>query len=158
MKIKLNLSKKEFELFLNTIEFHEPSIKRVLNWVNDEMKRVENGWYNKEESIRQLNHCQTYLDEVKNCNNLFKKLKSNNGKDEVDISDSEYNELLKFIVEQIYHAKNRIEDFSKDRFGWGNDNCHTLINQENSYIKVLNKVFNKYRGENTYNSILDKLQ
>ena len=157
MKIKLNLSEKEFDLFLNTIEFHKDTLQRVLNWVNDEMKHVEDNWYNKEESIRQLDHCQTYLDEVKNCNSLFKKLKSNNGKDEIEISDFEYNELLKFIVEQIYHAKNRIEDFSKDRFGWGNDNCHTLINQENSYIKVLNKVFNKYCGENTYESILNKL-
>lgn len=157
MKIKLNLSKKEFELFLNTVEFHEDSLKRVLNWVDNEIKHIKDGWYRDEEKDEKLDHCETNLKSVKNCNELFKKIKVNNGKDEFEINDFEYNELLNFIVEQIYHAKNRIEDFKEDRFGWGKNNCHTLINQENSYIKVLNKVFNKYCGNNTYESILNKL-
>ena len=157
MKIILDLSEKEFDLFLNTIEFHKDTLQRVLNWVNNEMKHVEDKWYDKSQEIDILEMCQTYLDEIKNCNNFFNKVKVNNGIDEFDITNEEYGEMLKFMVEQIYHARNRIGDFKEDRFGWGNDNCQTLINQENSYIRVLNKVFNKYCGENTYESILNKL-
>ena len=157
MKIILDLSEKEFDLFLNTIEFHKDTLQDVLNWVNDEMKHVEDKWYDKSQEIDILEMCQTHLDEIKNCNNFFNKVKLNNGIDEFDITNEEYEEMLKFMVEQIYHAKNRIGDFKEDRFGWGNDNCHKLINQENSYIRVLNKVFNKYCGENTYESILNKL-
>lgn len=161
MKIQLNLSDKEFELFLNTIKFHEDRLKQILTWINNESKYIEEGWYDKwydkSMKIKTIDRCQELLNEVKNCNNFFNKVRSNNNIDEFDITDEEYNEMLKFVVEQIYHAKNRTNDFKIDRFGWGIDACNKLIEQETEYINVLNKVFNKYCGDNTYESILDKL-
>ena len=157
MKIKLGLSTHEFDLFLNTIQFHKDTLQRVLNWVNDEMKHVEDNWYDKSQEIDILEMCQKSLDEIKNCNNFFNKVKGNNGIDEFDITDEEYNEMLKFIVEQIYHAKNRINDFKEDRFGWGTSSCNKLIDNEAGYITVLNKVFDKYKGNNTYELILEQL-
>lgn len=157
MKIKLGLSTHEFDLFLNTIQFHKDTLQRVLNWVNDEMKHVEDNWYDKSQEIDILEMCQKSLDEIKNCNNFFNKVKGNNGIDEFDITNEEYDEMLKFIVEQIYHAKNRINDFKEDRFGWGISACNGLIDNETSYINVLNKVFDKYKGNNTYELILEQL-
>lgn len=157
MKIKLGLSTYEFDLFLNTIQFHKDTLQRVLNWVNDEMKHVEDNWYDKSQEIDILEMCQKSLDEIKNCNNFFNKVKGNNGIDEFDITNEEYDEMLKFIVEQIYHAKNRINDFKEDRFGWGTSACNGLIDNETSYINVLNKVFDKYKGNNTYELILKQL-
>lgn len=158
MKIQLDLSKNDYKLFLDTIKFHEDNLRHRINWVNDEIEYIKKERYNKEEEKRQIKYCEIVLEEIKNCNNLFKKIKKlKNGKESFEITKDEYNELLKFIVEQIYHAKSRKQDFSEDRFGWGGDNCNILINQEDLYINVLMNIFNRYRGKHTYESILNEI-
>lgn len=158
MKIQLDLSKNDYKLFLDTIKFHKDNLRHRINWVNDEIEYIKEERYNKEEEKRQIKYCEIVLEEIKNCNNLFKKIENlKNGKESFEITKNEYNELLKFIVEQTYHAKSRKQDFSEDRFGWGGDNCNILINQEDLYINVLMNIFNRYRGKHTYESILHKI-
>ena len=157
MKIQLDLPSKDYKLLLDTIKFHEDNLRSKINWVNNEIEYIKNDNYNKEEEKRQIKYCEDLLNEIKDCNNLFKKIKSSNNINSFEITKNEYNELLYYLVEQIYHAKSRIEDFTKDRFGWGEDNCSTLINQESLYINVLMNIFNKYHGKHTYESILNKI-
>lgn len=157
MKIQLDLSSEDYKLLLDTIKFHEDNLKHKLNWINDEIKYIKNDNYDKEKEKRQIKYCEDLLKEIKDCNNLFKKIKASNNINSFEITKNEYNELLYYLVEQIYHAKSRTEDFEEDRFGWGEDNCKILINQESLYINVLTNIFNKYRGKHTYESILNKI-
>ncbi len=157
MKIQLDLSNNDYELLLNTIKFHEDNLRHKINWINDEIEYIKNDNYDKEKEKRQIKYCQDLLENITDCNNLFKKIKASKNINSFEITKNEYNELLYYLVEQIYHAKSRIQDFSEDRFGWGTDNCNKLINQENTYINVLMEVFNKYRGKHTYESISNKI-
>ena len=157
MKIQLDLSSENYKLLLDTIKFHEDNLRHKINWINDEIEYIKNDNYDKEKEKRQIKYCQELLGEISDCNNLFKKIKASNNIHSFEITKNEYNELLKFIVEQIYHAKSRTEDFIEDRFGWSEDNCKTLINQESLYINMLMGIFNRYRGKHTYESILHKI-
>ena len=150
MKIYLNLSNEDYKLLLDTIKFHEDNLHHKINWINDEIEYIKEDRYNKKEEKRQIKYCEIVLEEIKNCNNLFKKIKDSKNIDSFEITKNEYEELLRFIVEQTYHAKSRKQDFSEDRFGWGGDNCNILINQEDLYINVLMNIFNRYRGKHTY--------
>lgn len=158
MKIDLSiLTSEEFEYFANTTLFHDDVLRRKLKWLSHEEKLIEENYYDKETEKRQLNYCEQLLKEITNCNNLFKKIRISKGINPFEITKEEYNELLKFLVEQIYHAQNRKKDFGGDRFHWGDKNCSILIKQELGYIHSLEKVFNKYKGKHTYQSILDTL-
>ena len=158
MKIDLIiLSTEEFEYLSKTINFHDDVLRRKLKWINHEAELIESNYYNKETEKRQLDYCDKYLKEITNCNNLFKKIRNSKGIDPFEITKEEYNELLKFLVEQIYHAQNRKNDFAADRFHWGEENCNMLIEQELGYIHSLEKIFNKYKGIHTYKSILNTL-
>ena len=157
MKIQLDLSNENYKLLLDTIKFHEDNLRHRINWINDEIEYIKNDNYDKEKEKRQIKYCQELLGEISDCNNLFKKIKASNNIHSFEITKNEYNELLYYLVEQIYHANARIEDFSGDRFGWGKDNCSMLITQEKSYINVLMNVFDKYRGKHTYESILNEI-
>ena len=157
MKIQLDLSDADYKLLLDTIKFHEDNLKHKLNWINNEIEYINNDNYDKEKEKRQIKYCEDLLENIKDCNNLFKKIKASNNINSFEITKNEYNELLYYLVEQIYHANARIEDFSGDRFGWGKDNCSMLITQEKSYINILMNVFDKYRGKHTYESILNKI-
>lgn len=157
MKIQLDLSSENYKLLLDTIKFHEDNLRHKINWINNEIEYIKNDNYDKEKEKRQIKYCQELLVEISDCNNLFKKIKASNNVHSFEITKNEYNELLKFIVEQTYHAKARIKDFTEDRFGWGEDNCKTLINQESLYINMLMDIFNRYRGKHTYESILHKI-
>ena len=157
MKIYLNLSNEDYKLLLDTIKFHEDNLRHKINWINNEIEYIKGDGYNKKEEKRQIKYCQELLDNIKDCNNLFKKIKDSNNIGSFEITKNEYEELLRFIVEQTYHAKSRKQDFYEDRFGWGVDNCNILINQEDLYINVLMNIFNRYRGKHTYESILNEI-
>ena len=157
MKIQLDLSDIDYKLLLDTIKFHEDNLRHKINWINDEIEYIKNDNYDKEKEKRQIKYCQELLGKISDCNNLFKKIKASNNIHSFEITKNEYNELLYYLVEQIYHANARIEDFSGDIFGWGKDNCSMLITHEKSYINVLINVFDKYRGKHTYESILNEI-
>ena len=148
------LNEEEYDYLVDTTKYHEDALQRKLGWVKEELGMIEDDYYDEETRKRQLGHCEKCLGEIKNCNNLFTKIKTSK---KFEIGEDEYTEFLNFMVEQLYHAKNRTEDFSKDEFGWGADNCNTLIKQEQKYIEVLEKVFNMYRGKYTYELVLERI-
>ena len=102
MKIDLSiLTSEEFEYLASTTLFHDDVLRRKLKWLSNEEKLIEENYYDKETEKRQLNYCEQLLEEITNCNNLFKKIRISKGINPFEITKEEYNELLKLLVEQI---------------------------------------------------------
>jgi hypothetical protein len=110
--------------------FRDFEMKSV-NYLIEDVKELEG-----KEKDEKIKIAKETLDYVKNFDSLAKRLQE--GID-VEATDSELSVFSECIQRQLEFSEVRLEDFRKDRFGWGKRACQRLIDDETIFYNEMNK-------------------
>ena len=88
------------------------------------------------EKDEKIKMAEETLDYVKNFNSLAKRLQEGTN---MEVTDSELSVFRGCIKNQLELSEARLEDFRKDRFGWGKGACQTLIDDETIFYNEMDK-------------------